>query len=271
MSVLLDILDVRAGDGADSWLGPASGPEGKRSFGGQFMAQSLAAACRTVEAVKLPTNMHLQFLRGGEAGDPVEYTVTRVFDGRTAAARRVDARQDGRLLTTASVSFAAALAGPEHGRRASMPGDPETLPRTGPAGPAPSMPLDEIDIRIDDSGVGAEFVRRLWWRATVPLPDDPLLHTLVAAYVTDVYMIDPALQAHGFSMKGRTHRSGTTDSSIWFHRPVRADQWNLLESRSPAAAGGRGVITASLIGADGAIAATLAQEGLMAEREQSPN
>ncbi|MDT5328287.1 MAG: acyl-CoA thioesterase, partial [Mycobacterium sp.] len=129
----------------------------------------------------------------------------------------------------------------------------------------------EIDIRIDDSGVGAEFVRRLWWRATVPLPVDPLPHTLVAAYVTDVYMIDPALRVHGLSMKGRTHRSGTTDSSIWFHRPVRADRWNLLESRSPAAARGRGVITASLIGADGAIVATLAQEGLTAEREQPPN
>jgi acyl-CoA thioesterase II len=95
-----------------------------------------------------------------------------------------------------------------------------------------------------------------------------LVHTIVAAYVCDVYMIDPALQVHGHSMKARTHRSGTTDSSIWFHRPIRADQWNLLESRSPAAARGRGVITASLIGADGAIAATLVQEGLIAEREQ---
>ena len=46
--------------------------------------------------------MHLQFLRGGEAGDPVEYTVARVFDGRTAAARRVESRQHGRLLTTAT-------------------------------------------------------------------------------------------------------------------------------------------------------------------------
>jgi acyl-CoA thioesterase II len=70
-------------------------------------------------------------------------------------------------------------------------------------------------------------------------------------------------------MKGRTHRSGTTDSSIWFHRAVRADQWNLLESRSPAAARGRGVITGSLVGADGLIAATLVQEGLIAEREPS--
>jgi acyl-CoA thioesterase-2 len=267
MSVLLDLLDVRAGADEDTYLGPASGPEGKRSFGGQFMAQSLAAACRTVETAKPPTNMHLQFLRGGEAGDPVEYTVARVFDGRTAAARRVEGRQGGRLLTTATVSFAAPLAGPEHGSRLSMPGDPESLPRTGPAGPAPSMPLDEIDIRIDDEGAGGEFVRRLWWRVTVPLPDDPALHTLAAAYVTDVYMIDPGLQVHGYSMRGRTHRSGTTDSSIWFHRPVRADRWNLLESRSPAAARGRAVITGSLVAADGAIVATLAQEGLIAERD----
>ena len=271
MSALLDLLDLRPGADGDAWLGPASGPEGKRSFGGQFMGQSLAAACRTVDAVKSPTNMHLQFLRGGEAGAPVDYTVVRVFDGRTAAARRVDATQDGRLLTTATVSFSAPMAGPEHGSRAALPGDPDALPRTGPAGPAPSMPLDEIDIRIEDSGVGEEFVRRLWWRVTVPLPDDPLLHTIIAAYVNDVYMIDPALQVHGHSMKGRTHRSGTTDSSIWFHRHVRADQWNLLESRSPAAARGRGVITASLVGADGAIAATLVQEGLIAEREQPPS
>lgn len=267
MSALLDLLDVRAGDGAGNWIGPASGPAGKRSFGGQFMAQSLAAAARTVDPAKPPTSMHLQFLRGGEAGDTVDYIVTGVFDGRTAAARRVDSSQAGRLLTTASVSFAAPMAGPEHGARTSPPGDPDALPRTGPAGPAPSMPLDEIDIRIEDNRPDGEFVRRLWWRVTVPVPDDALLHNVIAAYVTDVYMIDPALQVHGHSMAGRTHRSGTTDSSIWFHRRVHADRWNLLESRSPAAARGRGVITGSLIGADGAIAATLVQEGLIAERE----
>jgi acyl-CoA thioesterase II len=255
MSTLLKLLDLESGADADSWIGPASGPAGKRAYGGQFVAQSLAAAYRTVDADRLPTNMHLQFLRGGEAGDPVEYTVARVFDGRTAAARRVDSRQDGRLMTTATVSFAAELAGPEHGHR------PD-----GPAGPAPSMRLDELDIRIADDTSTGEFVRRLWWRATVPLPDDPAVHTLVAVYVTDVYMIDPALRVHGHSMKGRTHRSGTTDSSIWFHRAVRADEWNLLECRSPAAARGRGVVTASLVRSDGAIAATLTQEGLIAER-----
>ena len=270
MSRLLDLLELQPGADADTWLGPASGPEGKRAFGGQFVAQSLAAACRTVDRDRSPTNMHLQFLRGGEAGDPVEYAVTPVFDGRTAAARRIDARQGGRLMTTSSVSFAVDLAGPEHGRRVGTAGDPDSLPRTGPAGPAPSMPLDELDIRIADDRSGDEFVRRFWWRATVPIPDDALVHTLVAVYVTDVYMIDPALQVHGHSMQARSHRSGTTDSSIWFHQPVRADQWNLLETRSPAAARGRGVVTGSLIRADGVIAATLVQEGLIAEREPKP-
>jgi acyl-CoA thioesterase-2 len=75
---------------------------------------------------------------------------------------------------------------------------------------------------------------------------------------------------HGHSMRARTHRSGTTDSSLWFHREVRADEWNLLECRSPAAARGRAVVTASLIRADGLVAATLVQEGLIAEREPAP-
>ncbi|WP_422748351.1 acyl-CoA thioesterase [Mycobacterium sp. WMMD1722] len=264
MSRLLDLLQVRPA--GDVWTGPASGPAGKRAFGGQFTAQSLATAARTVDPDRTPTNMHLQFLRGGEAGEAVEYTVTPVFDGRTSASRRVESRQDGRLLTTASVSFATPAAGPEHGRVALPDVDPEDLERTGPAGPAPSLPLDELDIRIVDDRSGGRFVRRLWWRMTAQLPDDPLVHTLVAVYVTDVYGIDPALQVHGHSMRARTHRSGTTDSSIWFHQPVRADEWNLLESTSPAAARGRGLVTASLVSADGTVAASLAQEGLIAER-----
>jgi len=269
MSVLLDLLDV-ADVGSDTWRGRGSGPDGKRAYGGQLVAQSLAAAARTVEPGKAPTAMHLQFLRGGDAGDGVDYRVARVFDGRTAASRRVDAVQQGRLLTTATVSFAAPLPGPEHGRR-DVAGDPDALAHTGPAGPAPSMPLDELDLRLVDDGAGEDFVRRLWWRARVDLGDDPLVHTLVAAFVTDVYLIDPALQVHGHSMRSRTHRSGTTDSSIWFHRALRADEWNLLECRSPAAARGRGVVTATLIRRDGAVAATLVQEGLIAEREPAPD
>jgi acyl-CoA thioesterase II len=269
VSTLLTLLDVRAGAAGDGavFTGRASGPAGKRAYGGLLAAQSLAAACRTVGDDRSPANMHLQFLRGGDAGEGVEHRVHRVYDGRTASARRVESHEHGRLLTTATASFATPLAGPEHGRHAASPQDPEALPRTGPPGPAPSLPLDEFDIRIDDDTSTGEFVRRMWWRVTAELPDAPLVHTLIAVYITDLYGIDPALAVHGHSMRSRSHRSGTTDSSIWFHRPVRAGEWNLLESRSPAAARGRGVITSSLIGADGVIAATLVQEGLVADRD----
>ncbi|OBA86119.1 acyl-CoA thioesterase II [Mycolicibacterium mucogenicum] len=266
MSVLPDLLVVSPGAGPDAWVGEAGGPDGKRAFGGLLMAQSLSAACQTVNPEMRPTAMHLQYLRGGEAGAATDYAVARVYDGRTAAARRVEAFQAGRLLTVATVSFSMDLAGPEHDESRSLPEDPELLPLTGPPGPAPAVPLDEIDIRIVDDRSSGEFVRRMWWRATVPMPPEQLPHMMIACYITDLYGIDPALQVHGHSMQGRTHRSGTTDFSIWFHHPIRADQWNLLESRSPAAGRGRGVITGSLVGADGTRVATLVQEGLIADR-----
>lgn len=271
MSALRNVLELES-VGADVWVGFGYGPAGKRAFGGQFLAQSLAAAAASLTdpaADVAPTSLHLQFLRTGEAVEPTEYTVERTHDGRTAMTRRVVARQAGKILTTATVSFSRPLPGPEHGNRGALPHDPAELDRTGPPGPAPGLPLDELDIRVVDEGAGPEFVRRLWWRATVALPEDALLHACAMLFVTDVYMIDPALQVHGHSMRARTHRSGTTDAAVWFHRRVHADRWNLVESRSPAGARGRGVVTASLLGADGDICATLVQEGLIAERESS--
>lgn len=266
MSDLLRLLELRPETG-DAFVAAGYGPEGKRAFGGQFLAQTLAAAARTVDESKVPTSLHLQFLRGGGGGVDTSYDVERLYDGRTAATRRVLGSQDGRILTAATVSFAAPMAGPEHGEYGEQAHDPDLLEVTGPAGPAPGLPLDELDIRYVDDRTGGEFVRRMFWRATVSLPDEPLVHACVALFVTDVYLIDAPLQVHGFAMAERTHRSGTTDASVWFHRPIRADGWNLLESRSPAATRGRGLVTASLVGDNGLIAATIVQEGLIAARD----
>ncbi len=271
MSALSKILDLETA-GSDVWVGMGYGPSGKRAYGGQFLAQSLASAALSLDGPTdeiMPTSLHLAFLRGGDAVEPVHYEVERTYDGRTAMTRRVLARQAGRIITAATASFSRSLDGPEHGHVAQLPQDPDALDRTGPAGPAPGLPLDELDIRVADDGEGSDFVRRLWWRATVPLPDSALVNACVTLFVTDVYMIDPALCVHGHSMRDRTHRSGTTDASVWFHRPIRAQAWNLLESRSPAGGRGRGVVTAALIGADGDICATLVQEGVMATREKS--
>ncbi len=245
----------------DSFTGPVNGPVGKRAYGGHLAAQALAAACCTVPGDRSPTAVHVQFLRGGDAGTPVRYDVERVHDGRTTSSRRVLARQDDRLSVSATVLFAVAADGPSHADRPSAAPDPSTLARTGPIGPAPSLPLDEIDIRIHDEQSGTEFVRNLWWKVTAPIPDDPVLHACIALYVTDIYGVDPVLAVHGFSMTDRSHHAATTDSSTWFHAPVHAGRWNLLQSRSPAAGRGRGVMTAGLFSAEGVRIATMVHEG----------
>jgi acyl-CoA thioesterase-2 len=252
--------------GPDTYDGEPNGPAGKRAYGGHLAAQALAAACRAVGADRVPTSLHVQFLRAGDAGEPVRYGVERTHDGRTTSSRRVLGRQGERVLISATALFAVPADGPQHCDSIAVE-DPEQLARTGPIGPAPSLPLGEIDIRIRDEGEGPEFVRRLWWRVTAELPEDPALHACAAIYVTDIYGVDPVLEVHGHSMTDRSHHAATTDSSTWFHRPIRADRWNLLESRSPSAARGRGVMTAGLYDADGIRVATLVHEGQAVTRD----
>jgi len=251
------------GDG-DVFTGPAGGPVGRRAYGGHLAAQALAAAWRTVAPDRGATAVHVQFLRGGEAGEPVRYEVERLRDGRGSSARRVLGHQGDRLLVSATALFAVPAAGPQHAD--SVGGRPEELPRTGPIGPAPSLPLDQIDIRISDDRTGGDFVRRMWWRVAAELPDDPALHACLAVYLTDLYGVDPVLAVHGHSMTDRSHHAATTDSSTWFHRPIRADSWNLLEARSPAAERGRGIVTAGLYDAGGVRVATAVHEGQAVRR-----
>ena len=265
--VLARLLDVRPEDLPDVFTGAPNGPSGKRAYGGLLTAQALAASGRAIGPGRRPTSLHTQFLRGGDAGEPVRYAVERVYDGRTEVSRRVLVGQAGRLLATATASFATSAPGPRHADRTDSTDDPEGLPRTGPIGPAPALPPGEIDIRIHDDGSGVAFVRRLWWRVTSALPDDPLVHACAAVFVTDIYGVDAVLAVHGSSMTDRSHRAGTTDSSIWFHDDIRAYEWNLMESRSPAAGRGRGVMIAGLFAADGARVATLVHEGQAVTRE----
>ena len=264
--MIADLLELTPA-GTDAFSGPPNGPVGKRAYGGHLAAQALSAACRTVDTDRTPTALHVQYLRGGDAGTGVRYDVERVHDGRTTASRRVLAQQEDRLVVSATALFAVPSPGPRHSDRPSPAGDPESLERTGPIGPAPSLPLEEIDIRIRDENDGTEFVRNLWWRLTTEIPDDPGLHACIALYVTDIYGIDPVLAVHGYSMTDRSHHAATTDSSMWFHRNIRADEWNLLQSRSPAAGRGRGIMTAGLFDAAGTRVATLVHEGQSATRE----
>jgi acyl-CoA thioesterase-2 len=50
---------------------------------------------------------------------------------------------------------------------------------------------------------------------------------------------------------------------MWFHHPVRIDEWLLYALDSPSASGSRGFARGSIFTRDGRLVASTAQEGLM--------
>jgi acyl-CoA thioesterase II len=58
-------------------------------------------------------------------------------------------------------------------------------------------------------------------------------------------------------------QAASLDHVIWFHHPIRTDQWLLYDQTSPSASGARGLSTARVFSEDGILVATVAQEGLI--------
>jgi acyl-CoA thioesterase II len=67
-------------------------------FGGQVIAQALQAAQRSVDGQGLAHSLHAYFMRAGRREFPIVYRVTRDFDGKSFATRRVVAMQQGQPI-----------------------------------------------------------------------------------------------------------------------------------------------------------------------------
>jgi acyl-CoA thioesterase-2 len=102
---------------------------------------------------------------------------------------------------------------------------------------------------------------RVWMRADGALPDDPLLHVCLLTYASDLTLLGSVLVPHSEPMD----RLGlaSLDHAMWFHRPFRADEWLLYESRSPSASGARGLAAGRFFTRDGRLVATAVQEGMV--------
>ena len=109
---LLERLDLELID-RDLFRGFSPHDGRPRIFGGLVAAQSLIAACRTVEG-RVAHSLHGYFLREGDTSVPVIYHVDRIRDGRSFATRRVVAKQHGEAIFNLSVSFQAPEDGLEH-------------------------------------------------------------------------------------------------------------------------------------------------------------
>lgn len=223
-----------------------------RLYGGQVAAQALVAGGRTVSDDRLPHSLHGYFLRSGRCDMPTVFEVHRDRDGRNYSARRVVARQDGLAIFTAVMSFATEGAGPDN-QVTEAPAVPS--PALCEQVPVPRLFAHEWGL-LEQPTPDLPFPERFWSRCTSDLGTDPLIHAAAVTYMSD-----------GSSGLGRLHDgSGTTgaslDHAVWFHQPVRADQW-LLNIMEPArTAHGRGLYTGSMFTEDGTLGVSLAQQAL---------
>lgn len=265
--------------GPDKFVGQSHFMGSPNVFGGQALGQSLHAASVTVPN-RRPHSMHALFILPGNHQLPIEYEVERVRDGGSFSTRRVVASQEGRRIFVMSASFQTAEEGLSHQKAAPAMTDPAALPSsveiwqkqaTKMGRPFYPAPVDFRVNRDDDifGGQPASATRRVWARAPLRLADDPLLHETLFAYVSDYGLLWTALQPHGVRMDDPRLQIASLDHTIWFHRPLRMDDWLLFSMESPNASGGRGLCFSHVYNQHGILLATVTQEGLIRLRDDA--
>ncbi|MEU0403239.1 acyl-CoA thioesterase II [Streptomyces sp. NPDC006197] len=275
---LLDLLDLERIE-RDIFRGQSRSALVPRVFGGQVAAQALVAAGRTVPADRLAHSLHAYFLRPGDPGAPIVYTVDRIRDGRSFTTRRVVAVQHGQPIFHLSASFQTYEEGLDHQVEMPPAPDPESLPTPAEMLPRhlPREVADRliearaaVDLRYADVppwgsvGQPREPRSQVWFRTNGKLADDPLLHVVLATYVSDMTLLDSVLLAHGRGGWAVGDVVGASlDHAMWFHRPFRADEWLLYDQESPTASGGRGLGQARIFTQDGRLAISVIQEGVV--------
>ncbi|MFI6641905.1 acyl-CoA thioesterase [Streptomyces sp. NPDC050504] len=275
---LLDLLDLERIE-QDVFRGVSRSALVPRVFGGQVAAQALVAAGRTVPADRHAHSLHAYFLRAGDPGAPIVYTVDRIRDGRSFTTRRIVAVQHGQPIFHLSASFQTYEEGLEHQTEMPRAPDPETLPTAAEMLPR-HLPADvaerliaargAVDLRYAEAppwgsvGRPREPRSQVWFRTNGKLADDPLLHVCLATYVSDMTLLDSVLLAHGRGGWAVGDVVGASlDHAMWFHRPFRADEWLLYDQESPSASGGRGLGQARIYTRDGRLAISVIQEGVV--------
>ena len=90
-----------------------------------------------------------------------------------------------------------------------------------------------------------------------------MFHRCVLAYASDYNLLMTAMLPHGRSFLQPNMIVASLDHALWFHRPLRADEWLLYHMESPSAQDARGLARGLIFNRQGTLVATVAQEGLM--------
>ncbi|GAA4358649.1 acyl-CoA thioesterase [Angustibacter luteus] len=277
---LLQVLDLaphgQDEHGQDLFVGESQRQPHGRVFGGQVLGQTLVAAGRTVEPGRDVHSMHGYFLRPGDSSEPITFAVERLRDGRSFSARRVHAIQFGKPILSMIASFQDEAPGLDHqDPMPDVPG-PDELPTTVELLGHIDHPVAQywarerpMDLRHVQSPLyweaDPERVARnaVWMRTPSAMPDDPLLHRAVLGYASDYTLLESVLRRHGGTWATPGLKAASLDHAMWWHRPVRVDEWLLYVQASPSASGARGLGIGRIFSQDGRLVASVAQEGML--------
>ena len=278
---LLGLLELEKLD-TDLFRGPQPVTVLQRSFGGQVLAQGLAAAYRTVDPDRLAHSLNAYFLRPGATTHPILYVVEPTRDGRSFSQRRVVARQNGRPIFSMVCSFHVREPGLDHADPlpADVPAPENCRPAAEVLGERSARraafweaewgALDARYVIEPPAEPGANPAHlQLWLRARDRMPDDPRLHQMVLAYLSDISLLSVSTLPHPVEFMSPRMQAASIDHAMWFHRPVRADDWLLYDQVSPSASGGLGFSQGRIFSRQGQLVATCAQQGLIRVVEPS--
>ena len=277
---LVKLLDVKPGE-EGHYAGRRKRGGVGRVFGGQVIAQALAAAERTVADDRPVHSLHAYFLRGGSEDHEIDFKVERDLDGGSFSNRRVVASQQDTPILNLVASFHRREPGVHH--QDAMPDvpRPEDLPseaelrreflhlvpedkRAQMIAPRP-IELRPVEKRHWMGAEPSAPRSHTWFRACAALPDDPKIHRAVLAYASDMSLLGTCTLPHGLSWTVGNVMGVSLDHAVWFHDDFRADEWLLYATDSPWAGGARGMNRGRIYAADGRLIAESAQEGLIRE------
>ncbi|MFT7594197.1 MAG: acyl-CoA thioesterase-2 [Paracoccaceae bacterium] len=275
---LLDLLDIEQLE-VDLFRGTGSGGETTtRIYGGQVVAQALAAAYRTVDD-RLCHSLHAYFIRPGDPSIPVIYQVDRARDGHSFTTRRVVAIQHGRQILNMSASFHVAEDGWDYQHPMPDVPAPETLPSMAEmrAKYLDRMPEDRradfkrprpIDMRevnprdLFDPEPTSD-IHHTWFRMEEAAGASPQMQHILLAYASDMNLLGSSLRPHGLTWFKPRQMTASLDHTIWFHAPLQFENWHLYAMDAPFTGGARGFNRGKVYSRDGVLVASVAQEGLM--------
>ncbi len=282
MDALLDLLDIERIE-HNLYRGVSPKDEWQRVFGGQVIAQALVAAQRTVQEDRFVHSLHSYFMRPGDPSVPIVYNVDRIRDGSSFTTRRVVAIQHGEAIFSLSASFQIDEPGYDH--QIDMPDVPKPEELVGleqlkekflKAAPENvrrywerERPIEMCPLSLTHylSDKKLDPLQNIWVRTTGAVPDDRRMQAAVLAYLSDMTLLDTSLFAHGVSIFSDRIQAASLDHAMWFHRDCKLDDWLLYAQDSPNAIGARGLTRGGLYSRDGRLIASVAQEGLIRQRQ----